>query len=697
MPNRLIHEKSPYLLQHAHNPVDWFPWSEEAFEKARQENKPVFLSIGYATCHWCHVMERESFEDEEAASALNDAFVSIKVDREERPDIDAVYMAACHMVSGSGGWPLNVLLTPDRKPFFAGTYMPKHTRFGRPGLVEICRQIQSLWKNDPKRVMDAADSIVGHLSQAFTYAAEPAQELNFDVLEQAFKQISRSYDPQYGGFDQSPKFPTPHRLQFLLRHYHRTGNDHAAEMVTHTLTAMSQGGLWDHVGFGFHRYSTDARWLLPHFEKMLYDQALLAMAYLEAYQVTGNRLFAQTAEEVLTYVLRDMTHPQGGFFTAEDADSEGEEGKFYIWSLDEFNQIADKAVGSEIPWPQIFNLSVDGNFVDEATREKNGANILHMTRSWDQWAKTLNIPVQSLMDQWAMLREKLFNHRKLRIAPLKDDKILTDWNGLLIAALAQGARILGFDTYAAAAKKGVLFIKSRLMDSNGHLMHRFRDGQAAIVAQAGDYAFMVMGLVELYRTTFETELLEFAIELQERMDAGFWDDAQGGYFLTADGDKELPVRPKELYDGAMPSVNSVALSNLILLSRLTGNHRWEERADMLTRTFAATVSRQPVAFTHFLNGFDLALRPGNEVVVTGEKEAQDTRAILKALQNIYLPNLVTHLKSDDNAGPLSDLAGFTAGLSSSGGPATAHICTGFNCKKSTTDVDIMLKQLLNKR
>lgn len=616
MPNRLIHEKSPYLLQHAHNPVNWYPWSEEAFEKARQENKPVFLSVGYATCHWCHVMERESFEDEEAAAALNDAFVPIKVDREERPDIDAVYMAACHMVSGSGGWPLNVMMTPDKKPFFAGTYFPKHTRFGRPGLVETCRQIESLWKNDPMRVLDAADSIVGHLSQSFAYACDTDQSLNVDSLDQAFKQLSRSYDPQYGGFDQAPKFPTPHRLLFLLRHHHRTGNAHALEMVSHTLTAMFQGGLWDHVGFGFHRYSTDARWLLPHFEKMLYDQALLAMAYSEAYQVTGQGFFLQTAKEIFTYVLRDMTHPEGGFYTAEDADSEGEEGKFYVWPLDEFEKIAGAATQT-IPWHQIFNLDADGNFIDEATREKNGANILHMTRTWEQWAKTLGMPVQSLVDQWSRLREKLFNHRKQRAAPLKDDKILTDWNGLMIAALAQGARVLGMDAYADAAQKAVSFVQSRLTDANGRLLHRYRDGQAAIAAQAGDYAFVVQGLVELYRTTFRTDLLEYAIGLQTEMDAGFWDDDQGGYFLTTAENQELPVRPKELYDGAMPSVNSVALSNLILLSRHTGNHQWEERADTLTRVFSAAVSRQPMAFTHFLNGLDLALRPGKEVVVTG--------------------------------------------------------------------------------
>jgi len=693
MHNRLIHEKSPYLLQHAHNPVDWFPWGDDAFNKARSENKPVFLSVGYATCHWCHVMERESFEDSEAAAALNGAFVCIKVDREERPDIDAVFMAACHMMNGTGGWPLNVVMTADKKPFFAGTYLPKRSRFGRLGLMELCRQIQSLWRNDPQRVLDAADGVAGQLDRAFAIASSSGQQIGLTQLDQAFDQISRGYDSRHGGFDGSPKFPTPHRLVFLLRNHHRTGNVHALEMVTHTLTAMRHGGLWDHVGFGFHRYATDASWLLPHFEKMLYDQALLAIAYLEAYQITRNSFFAQTAEEIFTYVLRDMVHPQGGFFTAEDADSEGEEGKFYVWYMAEFKEVA--AIGTDgIPWHDIFNLQNGGNFADEASRQQSGTNILHLTRAWQQWADNLQMPAPSLAEQWDIVRQRLFNRRRERVAPLKDDKVLTDWNGLMIAALALGARVLGSETYAVEAEKAVNFLQTRLMDSHGRLLHRYRDGQAAIPAQAGDYAFLIMGLIELYRTTFRTDLLEYAIETQKELDVCFWDPAQGGYFLTADNENELPVRPKELYDGAMPSANSVALSNLILLARLTGKHTWEERADLLTRSFASSVSSQPAAFTHFLNGLDLALQPGKEVVVTGAAAAPDTQAILKALQTAYAPHLVAHLKSDQNADRLSTLAGFTEALPYNSGQATAHICTGFNCKNSTTDIDIMLKHLL---
>jgi uncharacterized protein len=695
MSNRLIEEKSPYLLQHAHNPVQWFPWGEEAFNQARQENKPIFLSIGYATCHWCHVMEKESFEDPEAAAVLNDTFVCIKVDREERPDIDAVYMAVCQMVSGRGGWPLNVVLTPERKPFFAGTYFPKKSRFGRLGVIELCQQIKALWLNDPQKIQDAAQSLAGHLEQAFVYPTGQGPSLDTAILDAAYAQIARSYDPQHGGFEQAPKFPTPHRFMFLLRCHHRTGDAHALEMVSKSLTAMRMGGLWDHAGFGFHRYSTDARWLLPHFEKMLYDQALLAIAYLEAYQVTRDSLFRQTSEEIFSYVLRDMTDSQGGFYTAEDADSEGEEGKFYVWDQKDFENIAGRGI-DQIPWVRIFNLHPQGNYSDEATFRRSGANILHLTQTWEQWAATLGLSAHSLAEQWESLREKLFQIRRQRIAPLKDDKILTDWNGLMIAALALGARVLDNEYYADAALKAANWIRSHLVDGDGRLWHRYRDGGRAVTGKAGDYAFLINGLIELYRSTFRTELLEWALDLQTRMDRDFWDADQGGYYLTAAAEDELPVRPKEIYDGALPSINSAALSNLLLLSRLTGNPRWEERANDLTLAFAAPVAQQPAAFTHFLNGLDMALRPGQEVVVTGGAEAPDTQALLRALQKPFAPHLVAHLKSDGNAADLTRLAAFTQGLTSAGGPATAHICRGYHCEDSTTDVTRVLAQLLSR-
>jgi uncharacterized protein len=613
MPNRLIDEKSPYLLQHAHNPVQWYPWGDEALRKARQENKPIFLSVGYATCHWCHVMEKETFEDPQAAAALNDAFICIKVDREERPDIDALYMTACQMISGRGGWPLTVFLTPDKKPFFAGTYFPKQGRFGRPGVMELCQQVKALWQNHPQRIEEAAQDLVGHLQQTFVFPSAGEQVLDNALLDEAMDRISRVYDSRHGGFGAAPKFPTPHRLMFLLRCHQRTGKHRILEMVSSTLRAMRLGGLWDHVGYGFHRYATDARWLLPHFEKMLYDQALLAMAYLEAFQVTGERFLRQTATEIFTYVLRDMRDAQGGFYTAEDADSEGEEGKCYVWDQAEFDTIATTEAPG-IPWSRIFNLATEGNFSDEASHRRLGVNILHMTRTWEQWAAELGRPVQQLNDAWEVLRGKFYRRRCNRPAPLKDDKILTDWNGLMIAAFALGSRVLAREDYAQAALQAAQFIHSRLAVSDGGLRHRYRDGQAGINGQAGDYAFLIMGLIELYRTTFQTHLLHWALSLQQRLDADFWDSDRGGYFSTAAGSSDLPVRPKEIFDGAMPSANSVALSNLVLLSRLTGNAQWEDRAHRLAQAFAAPVTQQPETFTHFLNGLDLALRPGQEVV-----------------------------------------------------------------------------------
>ncbi|HSQ83581.1 MAG TPA: thioredoxin domain-containing protein, partial [Desulfobacterales bacterium] len=498
-PNRLVNEKSPYLLQHAHNPVDWHPWSERTFARAKEENKPIFLSIGYSTCHWCHVMEKESFEDEEVAGYLNDAFICIKVDREERPDIDAVYMAACQMLTGRGGWPLNLFLTPEKKPFFAATYLPKRSRFGHAGLIELCQQVKNIWLSQPDKVNESATSIADSLHQVFSFSS--AEEPDESLLDLAYDQIRRVYDPQRGGFEPAPKFPSPHRLLFLLRHYHRTGEPKALEMVENTLTAMRLGGIWDHVGFGFHRYSTDKNWLLPHFEKMLYDQALIAMAYLESYQITKNPLYARTAEEIFTYVQRDMTSSGGAFFSAEDADSEGEEGKFYVWTVDEFRrEINDDRTDM---WERIFRLSPEGNFTDEATGQKTGANILHLTAPLDKWADKYGVNVEELEKDWKKIRNRLFHAREKRVHPLKDDKILTDWNGLMIAAFAFGARVMDKPQYAEVARKAVHFILSKMKDENGRLFHRFRDGELAIHAQATDYAFLIYGLISLYQATFD--------------------------------------------------------------------------------------------------------------------------------------------------------------------------------------------------
>ena len=691
-PNHLINEKSPYLIQHAHNPVDWHPWSDATFAKAAAENKPIFLSVGYATCHWCHVMEKESFEDQETAEYLNDTFVCIKVDREERPDIDAVYMAACQMLTGSGGWPLSIFMTPKKKPFFAATYLPKHSRQGRAGLIDICRQVKNLWSNQNEKIETSATSIAANMNRAFAYTA--SDEPNAALLELAYTQIKKSFDSQHGGFEPSPKFPTPHRLLFLLRFYHRNEEAQALDMVQKTLTAMRLGGIWDHVGYGFHRYSTDARWLLPHFEKMLYDQALIATAYLEAYQITRDALFAETATDILTYVLRDMTADQGGFYSAEDADSEGEEGKFYVWTSEEFRRVLGSESASR--WETIFRLSPEGNFAEEATRRKTGANILHLTAPLNKWAVKLNVPENQLREEWDKIRDRLFEHREKRIHPLKDDKILTDWNGLMIASLALGARILNKPEYEAAARRGVEFILTQMTDRNGRLYHRFRDGELAVKAQASDYAFLIQGLLSLYQTTFDLTIAEKARALQEIMIEDFWDEKNGGFFSISGESVDLPVRPKELYDGAIPSANSVALFNLVTLFRLTGDPRWEDRAQAQIRAFAGTVKAQPQAFTYFLGALDFALRPGQEVIITGEPQATDTRQLLAALNLNFAPDKVALVKSDQNAEQLARFAGYTDGLQVIEGKATAHVCRNGSCTDSTTDSRIMLDRILGK-
>jgi len=693
-PNRLINEKSPYLLQHAHNPVDWHPWSDKTFVRAKEENKPIFLSIGYSTCHWCHVMEKESFEDEEVAGYLNDAFICIKVDREERPDIDAVYMAACQMLTGSGGWPLNLFLTPDKRPFFAATYLPKRSRFGRAGLIELCQQVKNVWTSQPVKVNESATSISDNLHRVFSFSS--ADEPDESLLDFAYDQIRRTYDPQKGGFEPAPKFPTPHRLLFLLRNYHRTGEPNALEMVENTLTAMRLGGIWDHVGFGFHRYSTDKDWLLPHFEKMLYDQALMAIAYLESYQITKNPLYARTAEEIFTYVLRDMTSYGGAFFSAEDADSEGEEGKFYVWTMDEFRREIN---GDRTDvWERIFRLSPEGNFKDEATGQKSGTNILHLTAPLDKWADRYDTNVEELEEDWKKIRNRLFHAREKRVHPLKDDKILTDWNGLMIAALAFGARVLDKPQYAEVARKAVQFIFSKMKDENGRLFHRFRDGELAIHAQANDYAFLIYGLISLYQATFDLTFAEDAVILQELMINEFWDDENGGFFTTGIRIKdELPVRPKELYDGAIPSANSVAFYNLLCLSRLTGNPKWEEKAQALLLAFSGSIKAQPTASTFFLTGLDFALRPGQEVVIAGEPEEADVHKVLSTLNLYFTPNKVTLVKSDQNADRLTRFAGFTDGLEVVKGEITAHLCRDGSCTGSTSDMKTVIDQLVEKR
>jgi uncharacterized protein YyaL (SSP411 family) len=501
--NRLQFEKSPYLLQHAGNPVDWYPWGSAAFEAAAREDKPIFLSIGYSTCHWCHVMERESFEDPQVAALLNEAFICIKVDREERPDIDNIYMAVCQVVTGGGGWPLTVLLAPDKTPFYAATYIPKEGRYGHIGLVDLVPQVRQLWNTRREEVTAAGQQHMERLRQ-FIRTPE-GSGLDEATLGEAFKNFVSRFDKSHGGFGNAPKFPTPHNLNFLLRYGKRTKNSLALAMVERTLKAMRRGGIYDHIGFGFHRYSTDQSWLVPHFEKMLYDQALLALAYLEAFQATGNAEYADTAREIFTYVLRDMTDPEGPFYSAEDADSEGVEGRFYVWSEREIRNLLNTGTADlVIRW---FQIRPEGNWVDATGHGDAGSNILHLKKEIVDLAVETGPTPESLQAELERARQLLFAVREKRVRPLKDDKVLTDWNGLMIAALTRGSQVLGEPRYVEAAGKALLFVMNRMIGENGRLLHRYRDGEALIPANLDDYAFLVWGLIELYEATFDTRIL----------------------------------------------------------------------------------------------------------------------------------------------------------------------------------------------
>ncbi|MBT9150151.1 MAG: hypothetical protein DDT40_00317 [candidate division WS2 bacterium] len=688
-PNRLVHEKSLYLLQHAYNPVNWYPWSEEAFEQARREAKPIFLSIGYSTCHWCHVMEKESFEDEEVAAALNRVFVCIKVDREERPDIDHLYMTVCQAMTGSGGWPLTILISPDKRPFFAGTYFPKTSLHGRVGVFELTERVEELWQTSQKELTEAADSVLKTLQSISRVS--PGVLPGEEVLHKGFQQLATCFDPKHGGFGNAPKFPTPHNLLFLLRYWKRTKNIAALQMVEKSLLTMSNGGIYDHLGFGFHRYSTDSPWLLPHFEKMLYDQALLIIAYLETFQATGKTVYANIAKEVIDYVLRDMTSPEGGFYSAEDADSEGEEGKFYLWSHTELSQILgeiDMAL-----FVAAYNIRKDGNFNHEATRIPSGLNIPHRTKTSIELAQELNISSDSLEEKLATLRQKLFDIREKRVHPAKDDKILTDWNGLMIAALALAGRLLGDLHYTESAKKSADFVLSHLR-RNGRLLKRYRQGDTSLPAHLDDYTFFVWGLLELYESTFDPAYLREALRLNQLTIDLFWDNEGGGFYFTATDAEDLRVRHRELYDGALPSGNSVATINNLRLERLTGNSRLVEIAQKIARSFSRNIQEEPHAYTHMLCSIDFMLGPTTEVVIAGELRNSDTQLLLNNLNAVFLPNKVVLLHPSGEAGKdIEELAPFIREQQPVEGKATAYICRNFSCLTPVTDGTALLKLL----
>ncbi|MDX1546406.1 MAG: thioredoxin domain-containing protein [Rhodothermales bacterium] len=690
MPNRLANAQSPYLLQHQDNPVDWYEWGEAAFEAARREDKPIFLSIGYSTCHWCHVMAHESFEDDGVAALMNRAFVNVKVDREERPDLDQLYMTVCQMMTGSGGWPLTLLLTPEKKPFFATTYIPRETRGGRLGMLEWIPRVEAAWAEHRADVVASADEVTGLLQQAAALDGSDAA-LDHDAPHLAFAQLQRRYDAQHGGFGGAPKFPSPHTLVFLLRYGHRTGEAAATHMAAHTLRRMRLGGIFDHVGYGFHRYATDATWTLPHFEKMLYDQAMLAWAYTEAFQATREPVFEATAREVLAYVLRDLAAPEGGFFSAEDADSEGREGAFYVWTLDELGE----ALGPDLAplAARLFEVEAAGNFEDEATRRRTGENVLHLRKPLTEWSEVLEREEAALRQQVEVIRERLYEHRAQRPRPGLDDKILTDWNGLMLGALARAARVFEDDGYRAAALRTAGFVLSTMRTDDGRLLHRYRDGHAGLDANLDDYAFLIHGLDELYATSFEPHYLRTAVELMETALARFWDAERGAFFFAPADRDDLIVRPKEAYDGALPSGNSMMMLNLLRLGRLTGRPAWEQRAEDVGRFFGEAVRRQPSGFTGMLLAQGFAVGPAYEVVLAGDPREAGMQAMVEALRGAYVPESVVVLRPPGDAPALAELAPYTADQRALGGQATAYVCRRYACEAPTTDPAAMLSAL----
>ncbi|MDD1751788.1 MAG: thioredoxin domain-containing protein, partial [Methanotrichaceae archaeon] len=601
----------------------------------------------------------------------------------ERPDIDQIYMTVCQLMTGRGGWPLTIMMTADRRPFFAATYIPKVGRFGQIGLIELIQEIRDRWNNRRKDLLINAERITNHLVQ-FQRDDKGNEQLDKATLREAYEALDNIFDLQNGGFGIAPKFPTPHNLLFLLRYWRRSGAANALEMVETTLKAMSLGGIYDHVGFGFHRYSTDPQWIVPHFEKMLYDQALLILAYTEAYQATAKKEYALIAHQILEYILRDMTSPEGGFYSAEDADSEGEEGKFYLWTMDELKWLLDEEEYSL--FSKVFDIRSNGNF-------DKGRNILSMLSSLEDASTILGIPLEALQDSFERIRQKLFKFRTKRIHPLKDDKILAEWNGLMIAAMARASQVLGESKYADVASKAADFILKRMRSLDGRLLHRYRDC-AGIIANLNDYAFMIWGMIELYEALFDLKYLNAALNLNKEMLDRFWDNIQGGLFFMPDDGETIIVRQKGTSDGALPSGNSVAMLNLLRLSHLTGNSELEEKAFDIARAFSRTINQQPLSHTMFMCALDFALGPSIEVVIVGNLEDAETLRMLKALRSKFVPNKAVLLVSGEE---IYKVAHFTKGLAQLNGRSTAYVCAGYQCQLPTNEPNKMLELLEGKR
>jgi len=694
--NRLIEEQSPYLLQHAHNPVDWYPWGPQAFEKARLEDKPIFLSIGYSTCHWCHVMERESFENETIAALMNQHFVCIKVDREERPDVDRIYMSFVQATTGSGGWPMSVWLTPDRKPFYGGTYFAPEQRYGHPGFPMVLERVAEVWREDRDKIVASSREVIEQLEKQSTLTPEgsgSALRLDRQALDSGFYQFRRSFDSRYGGFGQAPKFPRPVVLNFLLRYHARTGNREALDMVLQTLREMAKGGMYDQLGGGFHRYSVDARWLVSHFEKMLYDQAQLAVSYLEAFQITGENVYAATVRGILNYVLRDMLDADGGFYSAEDADSVIDparpeikgEGAFYIWSQAEIEAVAGEPAAKWFCYR--FGVEAGGNVQSDPHDEFAGRNILYQAYSLDQTAQHFEQPVADLQAAMQQVSQRLLEQRSQRVRPHLDDKVLTAWNGLMIGAFAKAGAALDEPIYTQAARRAADFVVGRMYDApSGMLLRRYRSGDAAIPGFLDDYAFFTQALLDLYETGFELRDLQLAITLAEKQAELFEDRELGAFFSTAAGDPELVIRMKEDYDGAEPSGNSIAVLNLLRLARLTGRSDFEDSANRALAAFGSRIVAAPVGLPQMLAAYEFSLAPPRQTVIVGAAHEPDTLALLRLLHSRFLPNNVSVLlDSDATRHFLGARLPALESMTSQGDRATAYVCENYTCKLPTSD------------
>ena len=690
--NRLIYESSPYLLQHAHNPVNWYPWSEEAFERAKRENKPVFLSIGYSTCHWCHVMERESFEDEEIAAFLNRHFIAIKVDREERPDVDSVYMTAVQILTGRGGWPMTIIMTPDKDPFFGGTYFPprKGLRGSRAGLIDILTEMVRLYQQEPTRVVQQAQELSQKVARVTTtYRGEgvPSDRL----IVTAAQRLASAFDPVEGGFGRAPKFPQPARLAVMLRYARRTQDPGALQIVTTTLDKMADGGIYDHLGGGFHRYSTDGQWLVPHFEKMLYDNAQLTSVYLDAWQLTGNPKYRRVAREVLDYVAAEMLSPDGGFYSATDADSptpsgHDEEGWFFTWTPDELEQLVGKEQAAIVG--AVYGVTPGGNF--------DGRSILHRDKTNREVAAKHGITPKRVAEVLAEARPVLYQARASRPPPIRDEKVIAAWNGLMISAFARGAWVLSEPRYAALGTNAARFVLEGMRDDDGALVRTYKSGQKSSAAFLDDYAFMVAACLDLYEATGDEAWLDRAMELQTIQDAEYADAEEGGYFMTANDGEELLVREKPSTDGAVPSGNSVAALNLLRLHDFTDNAKWREQAEALFASLGGRFQRVPNAYPALLVALDYYYDVPLEIAVVAEADLGDTAPLADRLRETFVPNKVFCVLTDAAASVQQGAVPWLEGKRALEGKPTAYVCERGRCDLPTSSPPVFQRQI-NKR